>query len=89
MKNQKNLKVFVDDLKYDSQFKLGKKELYKAMPGDLVQFSLTQKDGQKFRRSFPQTHQSLLERSLREANDSIPRPLATKMILRLLFAKQQ
>ena len=73
-KSKKSKGFFVDDLKYDSQFKLGKKELYKAMPGDLVQFSLTQKDGRKFRKSFLLIRQSLSERSLREVSDSIPRP---------------
>ena len=42
-KSNKSRGFYVDDLKYDAQFKLGKKELYKAMPGDLVQFSLTQR----------------------------------------------
>ena len=49
-KSKKSKGFFVDDLKYDSQFKLGKKELYKAMPGDLVQFSLTQKGWAKIQK---------------------------------------
>ena len=42
-KSNKSRGFYVDDSKYDSQFKLGKKELFKAMPGDFVQFSLTPK----------------------------------------------
>ena len=49
-KSRKSKGFFIDDTKYDSQFKLGKKELYKAMPGDLVQFSLTQKGWAKIQR---------------------------------------
>ena len=36
-KSNKSRGFYVDDSKYDSQFKLGKKELFKAMPGDFVQ----------------------------------------------------
>ena len=49
-KSNKSRGFYVDDAKYDSQFKLGKKELFKAMPGDLVQFSLTQKGWAKIQR---------------------------------------
>ena len=49
-KSNKSKGFYVDDAKYDSQFKLGKKELFKAMPGDLVQFSLTQKGWAKIQR---------------------------------------
>ena len=42
-KANKSRGFFVDDIKYDSQYKLGKKEVYKAFPGDLVEFTLTDK----------------------------------------------
>ena len=42
-KSHKSRGFYVDDNKYDAQFKLGKKEMFKAMPGDLVEFSLTEK----------------------------------------------
>ncbi len=42
-KSNKSRGFFIDDIKYDSQYKLSKKEIFKAMPGDLVQFTLTQK----------------------------------------------
>ena len=42
-KSNKSRGFFVDDIKYDSQYKLGKKEVYKAFPGDLVEFTLTDK----------------------------------------------
>ena len=49
-KSNKSRGFYVDDLKYDSQFKLGKKELFKAMPGDLVQFALTDKGWAKIQK---------------------------------------
>ena len=49
-KSNRSRGFYVEDSKYDSQFKLGKKELYKAMPGDLVQFSLTHKGWAKIQR---------------------------------------
>ena len=49
-KSNKSRGFYVDDPKYDSQFKLGKKELFKAMPGDLVQFSLTEKGWAKIQK---------------------------------------
>ena len=49
-KSNKSRGFYVDDLKHDSQFKLGKKELFKAMPGDLVQFALTDKGWAKIQK---------------------------------------
>ena len=49
-KSNKSRGFYVDDNKYDAQFKLGKKELFKAMPGDLVQFSVTQKGWAKIQK---------------------------------------
>ena len=42
-KSKKSKGFYVED-KGESQFKLGKKEVYKVMPGDLVKFSLGKKD---------------------------------------------
>ena len=42
-KSKKSKGFYVED-KSESQFKLGKKEVYKVMPGDLVKFSLGKKD---------------------------------------------
>ena len=49
-KSSKSRGFFIDDLKYDSQYKLGKREIFKAMPGDLVQFTLTQKGWAKIQK---------------------------------------
>ena len=42
-KSKKSKGFYVED-KSESQFKLGKKEVYKVMPGDLVKFSLGKKE---------------------------------------------
>ena len=42
-KSKKSKGFFVED-NHESQFKLGKKEVYKIMPGDLVKFSLGKKE---------------------------------------------
>ncbi|HJM59448.1 MAG TPA: RNB domain-containing ribonuclease, partial [SAR86 cluster bacterium] len=43
-KSKKSKGFFVEDATNESQFKLGKKEVYKVMPGDLVKFSLGKKE---------------------------------------------
>ena len=42
-KSKKSKGFYVEDNR-ESQFKLGKKEVYKIMPGDLVKFSLGKKE---------------------------------------------
>ena len=42
-KSKKSKGFYVEDNR-ESQFKLGKKEIYKAMPGDAVKFSLGKKE---------------------------------------------
>jgi ribonuclease R len=42
-KSKKSKGFYIED-KSESHFKLGKKEIYKAMPGDLVKFSLGKKE---------------------------------------------
>ena len=44
LKKSKKSKGFYIEDKSESHFKLGKKEIYKAMPGDLVKFSLGKKE---------------------------------------------
>ena len=80
-KSNKSRGFYVDDSKYDSQFKLGKKELFKAMPGDLVQFSLTPKGWAKIDKVITEnTSVNLLGRYLEEVKGYTQVPWAMKMI---------
>ena len=49
-KANKSKGFFVDDIKYDSQYKLGKKEVYKAFQATLWNLFLQIKVGQEYKR---------------------------------------
>ena len=84
-KSNKSKGFYVDDLKYDSQFKLGKKELFKAMPGDLVQFSLTQKGWAKIQKVITENTTEFVGRIFKRGKRLYTSPLGYENELRVLI----
>ena len=84
-KSNKSRGFYVDDLKYDAQFKLGKKELYKAMPGDLVQFSLTQRGWAKIQRVIEENTTEFVGRIFKRGKRLYTSPLGYENELRVLI----
>ena len=84
-KSNKSRGFYVDDLKYDAQFKLGKKELYKAMPGDLVQFSLTQRGWAKIQRVIEENTTEFVGKIFKRSKKLYTSPLGYENELRVLI----
>ena len=84
-KSNKSRGFYVDDLKYDAQFKLGKKELYKAMPGDLVQFSLTQRGWAKIQRVIEENTTEFVGKIFKRGKRLYTSPLGYENELRVLI----
>ena len=84
-KSNKSRGFYVDDLKYDAQFKLGKKELYKAMPGDLVQFSLTQRGWAKIQRVIEENTTEFVGRIFKRGKRLYTSPVGYENELRVLI----
>ena len=84
-KSNKSKGFYVDDLKYDSQFKLGKKELFKAMPGDLVQFSLTQKGWAKIQKVITENTTEFVGKIFKRGKRLYTSPLGYENELRVLI----
>ena len=84
-KSNKSKGFYVDDLKYDSQFKLGKKELFKAMPGDLVQFSLTQKGWAKIQKVITENTSEFVGKIFKRGKRLYTSPLGYENELRVLI----
>ena len=84
-KSNKSRGFYVDDLKYDAQFKLGKKELYKAMPGDLVQFSLTQRGWAKIQKVIEENTTEFVGRIFKRGKRLYTSPLGYENELRVLI----
>ena len=84
-KSSKSRGFYVDDLKYDAQFKLGKKELYKAMPGDLVQFSLTQRGWAKIQRVIEENTTEFVGKIFKRGKRLYTSPLGYENELRVLI----
>ena len=84
-KSNKSRGFYVDDSKYDSQFKLGKKELFKAMPGDLVQFSLTPKGWAKIDKVITENTSEFIGKIFRRGKMLYTSPMGYENDLRFLI----
>ena len=84
-KSNKSRGFYVDDSKYDSQFKLGKKELFKAMPGDLVQFSLTPKGWAKIDKVITENTSEFIGKIFRRGKRLYTSPMGYENDLRVLI----
>ena len=84
-KSNKSRGFYVDDLKFDAQFKLSKKELYKAMPGDLVQFSLTQRGWAKIQRVIEENTTEFVGKIFKRGKRLYTSPLGYENELRVLI----
>ena len=84
-KSNKSRGFYVEDSKYDSQFKLGKKELFKAMPGDLVQFSLTQKGWAKIDEVITENTSEFIGKIFRRGKRLYTSPMGYENDLRVLI----
>ena len=84
-KSNKSRGFYVDDLKYDSQYKLGKNELFKAMPGDLVQFSLTEKGWGKIHKVLEQNTNEFIGKIFQRGQRLYTSPLGYERDLRILI----
>ena len=84
-KSNKSRGFYVGDSKYDSQFKLGKKELFKAMPGDLVQFSLTQKGWAKIDKVITENTSEFIGKIFRRGKRLYTSPMGYENDLRVLI----
>ena len=84
-KSNKSRGFYVDDSKYDFQFKLGKKELFKAMPGDLVQFSLTSKGWAKIDKVITENTSEFIGKIFRRGKRLYTSPMGYENDLRVLI----
>ena len=84
-KSNRSRGFYVEDSKYDSQFKLGKKELFKAMPGDLVQFSLTQKGWAKIDEVITENTSEFIGKIFRRGKSLYTSPMGYENDLRVLI----
>ena len=84
-KSNKSRGFYVDDAKYDSQFKLGKKDLFKAMPGDLVQFSLTQKGWAKIQRVISENTNEFVGKIFKRGTRLYTSPMGYENDIRVLI----
>ena len=84
-KSNKSRGFYVDDSKYDSQYKLGKKELFKAMPGDLVQFSLTPKGWAKIDKVITENTSEFIGKIFRRGKRLYTSPMGYENDLRVLI----
>ena len=84
-KSNKSRGFYVDDNKYDAQFKLGKKELFKAMPGDFVQFSVTEKGWAKIEKVISENTNEFVGRIFNRGNRFYTSPIGYENDLRVLI----
>ena len=84
-KSNKSRGFYIDDSKYDSQFKLGRKELFKAMPGDLVQFSLTPKGWAKIDKVITENTSEFIGRIFKRGKKLYTSPIGYENDIRLLI----
>ena len=84
-KSNKSKGFYVDDLKYDSQYKLGKKELFKAMPGDLVEFSLTEKGWAKILKVKEENTKEFIGKIFKRGQRLYTSPLGYEYDLKILI----
>ncbi|MDC0590325.1 VacB/RNase II family 3'-5' exoribonuclease [Gammaproteobacteria bacterium] len=84
-KSNKSKGFYVDDLKYDSQYKLGKKELFKAMPGDLVECSLTEKGWAKILKVKEENTKEFIGKIFKRGQRLYTSPLGYEYDLKILI----
>ena len=84
-KSNKSRGFYIDDSKYDSQFKLGRKELFKAMPGDLVQFSLTPKGWAKIDKVITENTSEFIGRIFKRGKKLYTSPMGYENDIRLII----
>ena len=84
-KSNKSRGFYIDDNKYDAQFKLGKKELFKAMPGDFVQFSVTEKGWAKIEKVISESTHEFVGRIFNRGNRFYTSPIGYENDLRVLI----